>query len=93
MFREMGWYKGILVIVPCNRYFPDEYKYGNINNYNDISQCFYSKAFENPLIKVIQRREKCKSCKIYDFCNSGCNNVALNQGGIENKRRFLFIIN
>lgn len=73
-------------IVPCNRYFPDEYKYGNVNDYGDISQCFHSKGFENLLIKAIQRREKCKSCKIYDFCNGGCNNVALNQGGIENNK-------
>ena len=71
-------------ITPCNRYFPPEYNYGNIYDYTDIGEAFSSEGFTNLLKSAIERREKCKSCDIYDFCNGGCNNVALNENGITN---------
>lgn len=69
-------------ITPCNRYFPSEYQYGNIYDYNDIGEAFSSQGFTNLLKAAITRREKCKSCDIYGFCTGGCNNVALNENGI-----------
>lgn len=71
-------------VVPCNRYFPDQYSYGNVWDMNEISEAFESKGFENLLVSAITRREKCKTCKIFDFCTGGCNNVALNENGICN---------
>lgn len=71
-------------LAPCNRYFPEEYRFGNVYDYSDIDKVFESTGFTNLLQKAIQRREKCKSCEIYDFCCGGCNNVALNENGIEN---------
>lgn len=71
-------------VGPCNRYFPNEYGYGNITEYSDISDVFKSDGFSNILCKAIERREKCKSCDIFGFCSGGCNNVALNENGIEN---------
>lgn len=71
-------------IVPCNRYFPEKYSFGNIIDYSDIGEAFDSEGFANILSEAITRREKCKPCEIYDFCNGGCNNVAFNENGIEN---------
>lgn len=71
-------------IGPCNRFFPKEYMYGNVYDYTDIQDAFQSTGFINLISKAIERREKCKSCSIYDFCNGGCNNTALNENGIEN---------
>lgn len=71
-------------ITPCNRYFPPEYGYGNIYDYNDIGDAFVSPGFEKLLKDAITRRDKCKSCVIYDYCTGGCNNVALNENGVSN---------
>lgn len=75
-------------IVPCNRYFPNEYSFGNIFDYSDIGQAFDSEGFKRLVTGAIARREKCKSCKIYDFCCGGCNNNAYNENGIENNDGF-----
>lgn len=72
-------------IKPCNRYFPDEYSYGNINEYEKFGDAFNSNGFRKIITKAIERREKCKNCEIFDFCCGGCNYVALTEnGGIEN---------
>jgi len=71
-------------IVPCNRYFPINYSFGNVFNYSNIGEAFESEGFITILNEAIARREKCKLCDIYDFCNGGCNNDALNEKGIEN---------
>lgn len=71
-------------IVPCNRYFPDEYSLGNIWEYSQLSDAFKSDGFKNLLSNAIERRYKCQKCEIYSFCTGGCNNVALNENGINN---------
>ena len=71
-------------LTPCNRYFSDKYCFGNVHDYDDIRNAFSSNGFVNLLKGAIERREKCKTCEIYDYCNGGCNNVALNENGIEN---------
>ena len=72
-------------IRPCNRYFPDEYSYGNVSDYSSFEEAFQSEGFRKLLVKAISRREKCKSCEIFDFCSGGCNNTAMTEnGGIEN---------
>ena len=73
-------------VVPCNRYFPEQYSYGNVWKMTQISEAFESEGFKNLLTDAIARREKCKSCKIYNFCTGGCNNVALNENGICNNQ-------
>lgn len=69
-------------IVPCNRYFPPEYSYGNVWDYSKISDAFDSDGFKKLLSEAIERRNKCAKCPIFDFCSGGCNNVALNGNGI-----------
>ncbi|WP_019679644.1 radical SAM/SPASM domain-containing protein [Ruminococcus flavefaciens] len=72
-------------IKPCNRYFPDEYSYGNVFDYNSFREAFDSEGFRRIIIKAIKRRNKCKSCEIFDYCSGGCNYVAMTEnGGIEN---------
>lgn len=71
-------------LTPCNRYFSDEYCFGNVYDYSDIREAFSSYGFTNLIKKAIERREKCKMCPIYDYCSGGCNNTALNENGVEN---------
>jgi len=72
-------------IKPCNRYFPDEYSFGNIFDYDRFDQAFDSPGFKELIIQSIKRREKCKECRIFDYCSGGCNYVAMTEnGGIEN---------
>ncbi len=72
-------------ITPCNRWFPSEYKYGNIKEIKSIKQIFKSEGLKNLLVKAIKRREKCKeNCEYFDVCNGGCNNEALVSGDISN---------
>lgn len=72
-------------ITPCNRWFPEEYKYGNIREIKSIKQVFKSNGLKNLLVKAIERREKCKSdCEYFDVCNGGCNNEAFVNGDIAN---------
>lgn len=76
-------YKG--TIKPCNRYFPDEYSFGNIMDYSSFDEAFNSEGFRNLIIQAISRRENCKECEIFDFCSGGCNYVTMTEnGGIEN---------
>lgn len=69
-------------IVPCNRYFPDKYCYGNVRDYDKLSSAFGSSGFKALLIDAISRREKCKQCIAFPLCSGGCNNVALNENGV-----------
>ena len=69
-------------IVPCNRYFPDEFGLGSIWDYDKLSDAFQSDGFRRLLEGAIERRYKCQNCEVFPFCAGGCNNVALNEGGI-----------
>lgn len=69
-------------IVPCNRYFPDEYGLGNVYDFSYIGEAFETEGFKKLLSEAISRREKCKSCEAFDLCSGGCNNVALNENRI-----------
>lgn len=71
-------------IYPCNRYFSEKYCYGNVFDYEDIKECFFSQGFNNILFDAIERRKKCIDCSIYKFCEGGCNNNALYENGIQN---------
>lgn len=71
-------------IVPCNRYFPPEYSYGNVWDYNNISEAFNSNGFKKLLSEATERRKKCIDCPIFNYCSGGCNNIALNENGITN---------
>lgn len=82
----LGKYIGIQhdgTIYVCNRDFPNNYCLGNIFDYNDIRECFGSNGFNLILKDAVIRRNKCKNnCTIYDFCEGGCNSVALAGGSV-----------
>lgn len=71
-------------LMPCNRYFPSEYSFGNLNDYERLSEAFLSKGFKKLISQSVIRRNKCRQCEIYDFCEGGCNNVALYENGVDN---------
>ena len=72
-------------VTPCDRFFPKEYTYGNVMNMSDIRQIYESEGFLRLLTGSIKRRTKCKQvCKLYQYCEGGCNNEAMCQVGLEN---------
>lgn len=75
-------------VTNCNRFYFPKYVYGNVDNFSDIREAFNSEGFKNILSESIMRRKKCMSCEIYDYCNGGCNNVAMFENGIENNGGF-----
>ncbi len=69
-------------VYPCGKACPKNFRLGNINEVDSISELFESDGFRNILLGSIQRRKKCASCEIYDYCNGGCSIDALADGDI-----------
>ena len=69
-------------VYPCGKACPKDFCLGNINEVDSIDELFESQGFRNILIGSIERRKKCKSCEIYDYCNGGCSIDALAEGDI-----------
>ena len=75
-------------IYNCNRDFPREYCFGNVNDYEDIRECFDSPGFQNLLEAAFIRREKCRDkCEFFHFCAGGCNSDALMGGSISDANK------
>ena len=70
-------------IYPCGKACPKDFRLGNINDVDSIEELFDSDGFANILVGSIERRKKCKSCEIYDYCNGGCSIDAFADGDIE----------
>lgn len=60
-------------LYPCGRLIEKDYLIGNIYELNDIRQAYLSNRYIGILNKSKQRIMKCKSCKWFNMCNSGCN--------------------
>ena len=71
-------------VYPCAKACPEEFRMGNINEVGSISELFRSEGFANILRGSIERREKCKGCEIYDYCNGGCSMDFYHECGLEN---------
>ena len=69
-------------VYPCGKACPEDFRLGNINDVDSIDELFDSDGFTNILKGSIERRKKCKSCEIYDYCNGGCSIDALADGDI-----------
>ena len=69
-------------IMPCNRFFPERYSYGNICNIERIGDVFNSCGFKLILSEATKRKESCRCCDLYMLCKGGCNNVAYVGGGV-----------
>ncbi|MDR2846389.1 MAG: radical SAM protein [Candidatus Methanoplasma sp.] len=72
-------------LYPCAKGCPSEFRLGNIDAVSQISDAFASEGFKKILIGTIQRREKCKQCSIFEYCNGGCSIDAYYESGIDNK--------
>lgn len=72
-------------LTPCDRDFPNEFRYGHVTEFDDIRKIYNSKGFTSLMEKAVIRRRKCKAeCDVFDLCRGGCNNNALYESGIEN---------
>lgn len=73
----------------CDKVFPEEYQYGNVNNYSDIREVYNSKGFRNLMLDSVSRRNKClDSCVFYKYCQGGCNHSAMVEGDLTNNGGF-----
>ena len=76
-------------IYPCGRYYPEEYRLGNIMDFNDLHDVFETKIYKNIINKSAIRKQKCREqCNVYHLCNGGCLNESILAGGIENIPEF-----
>lgn len=61
-------------IYPCDRWFPEKYKMGNIFGYNSISEIYNSEKYQNFAHEVQQRfKNYCSYCGYWQMCKGGCN--------------------
>ena len=51
--------------------------------FSSIDEAFQSDGFRNILLGSIERRDKCASCEIFQFCNGGCSVDACYENGLE----------
>lgn len=70
-------------IYPCAKACPKEFRMGNVNEIDSISEAFRSEGFRKILLGSVKRREKCSSCEINDYCNGGCSMDAYHEGCLE----------
>ena len=76
-------------LIPCDKQFPKQYHYGNVNEYSDIREIYQSDGYRNLLSAAVARRQKCMdTCPIYKYCEGGCNHSAMVEGDIENTGGF-----
>lgn len=81
-------------IFPCGRYYPEEYKLGNIMDFDNITNAFKTVEYESIIQQFKLRHFKCmQSCPIFKFCEGGCNNNAILENGLTNIGGFSCITN
>lgn len=75
-------------LYPCGRLIENQYKLSNIYEIDDIRQAFGGDAYKEILNKNKERMDKCKNCKWFFKCHSGCNASASLTGDMSNKFDF-----
>ena len=71
-------------LYPCGKNCPKNYMLGNISDVEHLSDVFSTDGFKQIILSTIIRREKCKDCEIFRYCNGGCSVDAFYECGIEN---------
>lgn len=69
-------------IYPCGKPCPKNMCMGNIDDFHSIGEMFLTDGFAAILEGTIERRNKCASCEIYDWCQGGCSMDAYWEGDI-----------
>ena len=78
---------------PCGRVLNEEFILGNIDEITNFSEIYDNDAYKKLVEGAIKRREKCKSCNVYKYCNGGCNSDALLYGNLEDNHHNACIVN
>lgn len=60
-------------LYPCGRLISDDFKLANIDALNDIREAFISSKYSELSRVASIRADKCKACKWFSRCHSGCN--------------------
>lgn len=70
-------------IYPCDRWYPEEFSYGNIHDFSSFDEVRSSPVFIHNNNLQRSRKEQCaeKGCEIVQFCNGGCNAEAILYSG------------
>lgn len=71
-------------LYPCGKGCPPEFRMCNITEIKSLQEAWRTPGFARFLEVSIARREKCRNCEIYDYCQGGCTVDAYYQGGAEN---------
>ena len=72
-------------LYPCAKGCPKEFRLCNISEIENISDAFTTDGFRHILEGTIERREKCKDCNLFPYCNGGCSIDAFYEKGIGEK--------
>ena len=67
-------------LYPCGRLICDNFRIANVNELNDIREAFISPKYSELSQIASIRADKCKACKWFSRCHSGCN-ASANLGG------------
>lgn len=69
-------------IYPCDRYYPEKYRIGNVHQYDSIQEVFASKGYQTYSNEVQKRFDThCKECGYLSLCGGGCNASAIESSG------------
>lgn len=72
-------------IHPCDRYFGDEYVYGNVSDFSNISELVHTDGFSKYYRDVqIRYQRHCSQCQYVCFCQGGCNGTHGSIGSVKN---------
>ncbi len=75
-------------LYPCGRLISDGFKLINVGAIKDIREAFITKTYTEILNSNMKRVGKCKACKWFSRCHSGCNASASLSGNLE--KAYLF---
>lgn len=76
-------YRGDL--YPCDRWYPPAYKYGNISDFKNLDEIYATAVYSKICAETFARKENCRSCAIFVFCQGGCKANAIANHGVPNK--------
>lgn len=65
-------------VYPCGRHWPEEYKYGNLNE-NTLKEILKSKTLSYLRGVNSHLSDKCIDCSLFNLCKCGCYNSRLAQ--------------
>jgi uncharacterized protein len=69
-------------IYPCDRWYPDKYNFGNVFDFESVTDVFASPQYRVYYDEVQYRFDNiCKPCGYHETCRGGCNASAVESSG------------